>query len=280
MKEQLCLFFVMVGLSLVGAGCGGGGGDDDDAGAGGATVTAPSLLAGKALRLFDSSGRETRIEFASNGDAYAESGSGLEESTRSGSYTYAPTGPSATLTLRDSSTEEIRTVQLTFSSPEAGSFQSASTLGVNSNGQFSLIDSLAPPNGGTNGEPNPPPGNSPPPDQGGGTQQPIGEGGLDGRIIRMTRSTGQTHTYTFTGNQFVDSDPPEQGRGTYSFSRSGPQAALILNYTGSTGPVNLAGDRHDLQLTFVSELQGSYTSTYTVSDGTILSQDGVFEVIQ
>lgn len=96
----------------------------------------------------------------------------------------------------------------------------------------------------------------------------------------MTRSTGQTHTYTFDGNRFIDSDPPEQGNGTYTFSRSGSLATLVLNYTGSTGPVSLAGDRHELQMTFNTDTGGTYTSTYFANDGTVLPQDGVFKFVQ
>ncbi len=98
--------------------------------------------------------------------------------------------------------------------------------------------------------------------------------------MTLTRSTGQTHRYTFTGNRFVDSDPPEEGSGTYSYSRNGSQATLTLNYTSSSGSVNLAGDRQDIQLNFTGENKGSYTGVYMTNDGATLPQEGVFEFIR
>lgn len=288
MKEHVRLLSsaLIFGLTFLVGGCGGGGGGDDDDGsaAGNAAGLAPQSISGRAIRLFDNNGTENRVEFDASGNQFAQSNSAPDGAPGSGTYVYTPSASSATLTLVASSTDEIRTFNLAFSSTAAGNYQVSSNRGTTSSGSFSLVAGATPPADAGSGSgqiPDPSDGPDPGPGDGGvGEPPPIGDAGLDGRVISMTRSTGQTHTYSFTGDQFVDSDPPEQGRGTYSFTRSGAQAVLILNYTGSTGPVNLAGDRHELQLNFTSDTRGAYTSTYTVSDGTVLRQDGTFEVIR
>lgn len=277
MKEHVRLILLATGWIFLAAGCGGGGGDDDDGGASGTAVgLAPQSISGRAIRLFENNGMESRVELA--GNQFVQPSVSPEQTPRNGTYTYTASMSAATLTLIDASSDEIRVFNLTFASADSGSFQASSNRGTTSAGSFTLASGAVPPNDGPG--PSPDPGTDSGSGTGGAEAPPIGEGGLDGRVIRVTRSTGQTHTYSFTGNQFLDSDPPEQGIGTYSFTRNGPQAMLVLNYTSSTGPVSLAGDQHEMQLTFATEAKGTYTSTYRVSDGTVIPQDGAFEVTQ
>jgi hypothetical protein len=96
----------------------------------------------------------------------------------------------------------------------------------------------------------------------------------------LVRGTGQSHTYSFSGGRFVDSDPPEEGRGSYTYSRQGNTASLVLLYDSSVGPVDLTGDRHDITLTFEEETRGAYDSVYQTNQGASLAQSGRFEFVQ
>jgi hypothetical protein len=275
---------LLINGSILLTGCGGGGGGSGSGSGAANPAAAPQSLTGKSLRLAVDGGTERRLEFAGSGSNYAEIDPSTGGTSRTGNYVYSASGSNGNLTLMDSANADVTTLSLSFDSSEGGAFGSTTSNGVTSAGRFALVAGNFPesqPPGENNGE-NPGGGGDPGGDPGNGNTgptTPVGDS-LDGRIMTLTRSTGQTHTYTFRGSQFVDSDPPEEGSGTFSFNRSGSSASLTLNYTASNAPVNLAGDQHQIQMTFNEEFRGTYTSTYTTREGAVLPQDGTFRFVQ
>jgi hypothetical protein len=255
-------------LGLSGCGGGGGGGGSGGGGGGGAPIgnLAPAAhdftTRGANVRFLPvepigSTNRTLRF-FA--GTQFSETPGGAI----SGSYAYSASANSATISLVTGSSAE--TYQLTFLTATGGDFsfrQTVAASGAVIDGRGTFADFKLEDGSGPGGNPGNPGGGNP-------------AGGLDGRSMRLTRATGQTHTFTFTGTLFHDSDPPEEGDGTYSFARTGADADLRLHYLSSSGPVNLAGDRYEIRLSYLSELNGTYNGTYTANDGAILPQSGTF----
>lgn len=277
-------YALVTALLISGCGGGGGGGNDGPAGGAAASPKAPASLSSQGLRIIHASGPDQRLDFSTEGNEFSQTDSSSGVLVRRGTYAYSPSEANANLSLMTAGTSEVTTLSLTFTAANSGNFRSSSSNGEISSGTFTLIAGAytPPPAGGNNpGPTDPGQGNNGGGNNGNtGNVPPVGQGGLDGRVMTLTRSTGQTHTYTFQGNQFVDSDPPEEGRGTYTFSKSGSQGSLSLHYTGAVGPVNLTGDRHDIQLAFTTDTSGTYTSTYVTNEGATLSQDGTFQFIQ
>ncbi len=94
------------------------------------------------------------------------------------------------------------------------------------------------------------------------------------RVTTSTGTSGQTHTYTFSSNTFHDSDSPEESGGTYTYTAGSSSATLHLVYTG---PADFVGDRHDLNMTFLTKDHGNFDSTYTRGDNTTITITGTFE---
>jgi hypothetical protein len=95
------------------------------------------------------------------------------------------------------------------------------------------------------------------------------------RTFTSTGPTGQTHTYTFSGNMFHDSDPPEESDGTFTYNANNSHATLVFNYTT---PAEFVGDRHELDMQYTARDRGTFTSTYTRGDGTVIVINGTFEL--
>lgn len=250
------------------AGCGGGGGSDSGSSNPPPnnpppSQFAPSELAATALTLNVAGEESRRIEFSPDGQSWAESGN---EGESQGTYNYsrASDGNTATVVLQ---ANEAETLQLVFASEHSGTF--SYTGGRSGAGSFTLEDFNPDPGEDPDGG-----GNNPPPDDGIPTS-------LSGRTMFGTRTftstgpTGQTHVYTFSGNNFHDSDPPEESDGNYTYSVSGNTARLLLNYTS---PREFRGDRHELDMVFTSDTRGTFTSTYTRGDGTAIVINGDFEI--
>ena len=255
-------FFLCAGLIILGAiltGCGGGDGGDGGGGQNNNGSLAPSSVQGYEVTLSETGGSSQRLVFAASGSNFTAFAPGTTNAIRSGTYTYSAANNSAALTLLAAGGGQPTVYTLQFSSSSAGSFTYPGSGGQTISGSFSELKTAT---------------------SGGGNGGQSGTGGLDGRVIVMTRSTGQSHTFTYTGNRFTDSDPPEEGSGTYSYSRTGQQATLTMHYTSSSGPVNLVGDRQDVQLTYASDTRGSFTSAYAAADGTMLTLTGSFEVVR
>lgn len=95
------------------------------------------------------------------------------------------------------------------------------------------------------------------------------------RTYTSTGPVGQTHTYTFNGNMFHDSDPPEESDGVYTYSASNSRATLTLDYTS---PEDFANDHHQIDMRFTQRDRGTFTSTYVRGDGTTITINGEFEL--
>ncbi len=273
MKRQLkwiaFLTTLIIGSIVPGCGGGGGGGDDSNGSGGNQSGLAPQAATGKSVFVQPENQAVQELRFATAGNSYtvfAADGSVVS----SGTYQYSASGNTATLVTTEQASNTTTTFHLTFSSASAGTFTYSTSAGAAGNGTFDRFDTTTAQNpgggpepGGDNGGGNPPPG--------------TGTGGLDGKVLLLTRSSGQTHTYTFTSTGFVDSDPPEEGAGTYTYSRNGSEATLKLTYTAASKSKSLAGDQHDIRLTFQTETSGTYISTYLRNDGVDLPQNGTFQ---
>ena len=201
------------------------------------------------------SGNSTReITFEPEGNIWSENQNGT---VHGGTYQYSATGNSAELILSESAASS--TVRLTFSSNDSGAY-----LADQDQGTFRLQSA-------------PDPNDPGPGDPGGG----LAATGLNGRILHGTRTftstgpVGQTHVYTFSGNNFHDSDPPEESDGMYNYAPNGDHALLTLAYET---PREFSGDRHEMALTFETETSGTFESTYTRRDGTMIQINGTFRI--
>jgi hypothetical protein len=244
-------------LELILVGCGGGGGDSGSGDSSGQSqISAPSNIAGQEIALNGTASRE--INFESTGNIWTEDRNGT---VHGGTYQYSPSGSSAQLVLNESGAES--TIRLTFTSPESGGY-----VAEQEQGTFQLQSAQSNPNGGGS-------------TSGGDGQQGPAPASLDGRTIYGTRTftstgpVGQTHTYTFSGDNFHDSDPPEETDGKFLYEPAGDHASLTLIYYS---PKEFNGDRHELHFTFVSEGGGTFESVYTRRDGTIIQINGTFQL--
>ena len=237
-------------LILLFSGCGGGddGGGDDSSGQQNLAATS---VAGQMITFTGNSTREISFETGSN--VWSENQNGT---VRGGTYQYTAGNNSAELILSECGVSS--TVRLTFSSADTGAF-----LAEQDQGTFRLQS--APDPGPGPGDPEP--GLAPP--------------SLAGRVLYGTRTftstgpVGQTHVYTFSPNDFHDSDPPEESDGSYSYAPNGDHASLTLAYET---PREFDGDLHELAMTFESETSGSFESTYTRRDGTMIQINGTFRI--
>ena len=238
---------------LVSVGCGGGGDGGDDSSGQQPQNLAATNIAGQMLTLSGNSTREITLE--PDGSAWSENQNGT---VRGGTYQYNANGNSAELILSESGASS--TVRLAFSSNDSGAF-----VADQDQGTFRLQSVPEDPN-------NPCPG-----DPGGG----LAATGLNGRILHGTRTftstgpVGQTHVYTFSGTNFHDSDPPEESEGAYNYAPDGDHALLTLAYES---PREFNGDRHEMALTFETQTSGTFESTYTRRDGTMIQINGTFRI--
>ena len=267
-RNRAVLYFIgtIVALALF-TGCGGRGGGDDDNGGPGTDPNpsmAPAEIQGTTLRLEETGGNQREIRFDAEGDTWSNSSS---EGELQGTYIYQRgDSNNATLTLTTSETTQV--INLSFASERNGVY--AYTSGPPISGSF-VLEETAP-----NPDPEEPPPTEPePPPQTGLAPSTIaGRTMLGTRTYTSTGPSGQTHVYTFDSSTFHDSDPPEESDGNYIWTPSGDTAKLELDYTR---PKFFAGDHHQLELTFTSETQGTFTSTYTRGDGTVIVINGTFE---
>jgi hypothetical protein len=238
-------------------GCGGGdGGGGGETSSDAASNLAPSSVVGQVLTLNGPSARE--ITFDPAGNTWREDQSGT---FHGGTYEYTASGNSAELNLFESGMSSG--IRLTFSSENSGAY-----IAGQAQGTFQLRAAQDEPE-----EQNPSPN-----DPGSGVTAPAS---LDGRTMHGTRTftstgpNGQTHVYTFAGSSFHDSDPPEESDGTYIYEPAGHRAVLTLLYASPRG---FDGDKHRLEMTFVTETSGTFESVYTRRDGTTIQIDGTFQI--
>ena len=266
-RTRTCIMQWMAALFLVG--CGGGGGGGDDSGGnnnnpppqGQEPVIAPAQLGGSVMRMSEPMDEEREVVFTPDGNWSNESSRG----EASGTYVYEVQGPnSATVTLTSDQTTEV--IALSFSSPHNGVY--SYTAGPPISGGFTLEGAPQEPQ-----EPTTPPGQ--PPKTGLAPSSLAGKTMLGTRTATSTGPKGQTHVYTFTSRTFHDSDPPEESDGNYTYTPNKDRAHLVLDYTS---PRTFDGDHHDIQMTFISETKGTFTSVYTRKDGTVINIDGYFEL--
>jgi hypothetical protein len=239
------------------AGCGGGGGGDgQDSSSQGNSVSARSSVAGQTLVLNGVSPRE--ITFEPSGNIWTENRDGA---VRGGTYEYHPSGSSAALVLSESGVAS--TLQLNFASANSGTY-----IGGQDQGTFQLR--------AAQNEPIELPGPADP-----GSAEGLAPLSLDGQVMHGTRTftstgpKGQTHTYTFSGNTFHDSDPPEESDGQYIYAPAVDKATLSLIYYA---PKEFDGDRHEMEMSFSTKSSGTFQSVYTRRDGTTIQIHGTFQM--
>ena len=252
---------------LTGCGGGGDGGDDSSGnnspppGENPGTAVAPAQVGGAVMLMSEPMDGQREIVFT-------EDGNWSNSSTRgdaSGTYVYnRDSANTATLTLEGGETTEV--ITLSFASPHNGVYNYVS--GPPWSGPFTL--EAAP----SNPEPEDPVPPGQPPKTGLAPSSLNGVTMLGTRTATSTGPVGQTHVYTFTSRTFHDSDPPEESDGNYTYTPNGDRAHLVLDYTY---PKGFDGDHHDLQMTFISETRGTFSSVYTRKDGTVITIDGYFE---
>ncbi|MGV3771920.1 MAG: hypothetical protein ACO1QB_03400 [Verrucomicrobiales bacterium] len=138
-------------------------------------------------------------------------------------------------------------------------------------------------NGGSDGTTNGSTDGSTNGDTTGSTTGTTGGESLSGLTMRATRTytstgpVGQTHTYTFSGSTFHDSDPPEESDGDYTYITTGVNSATLqLRYSS---PEEFAGDLHDMNMQFTTPQDGTFTSTYQRHDGTNIEINGTFTLL-
>lgn len=246
-------------------GCGGGGGGDDSSDntppQNEQPSIAPSELAGAQMNMTEPMEGERQIVFSDDGNWSNYSTRG----EASGTYVYHRDGPNtATLTLQGTNGTEV--VSLTFSSPQNGVYTYTSGPPISGGFTLEAAPDTEPP------DPTPP---TQPPKTGLAPSSLAGKTMLGTRTATSTGPKGQTHVYTFTSRSFHDSDPPEESDGNYTYTPNGDRANLVLDYTR---PKAFDGDHHDIQMTFISETKGTFTSVYTRKDGTVINIDGYFEL--
>jgi hypothetical protein len=247
---------VLMGFSLVGCGGGGGGGDSSQGPGSPAQAPAPDSVGGNSITMHSATAETRVLNLLPDGNTWTELRDG---NTVSGTYRYQKIADQSTgeVVLSDGTAETA--LVLTFHTENSGSF-TYRDQGLN--GTFELQ-----PIGGS-----PDPGD-PPPNDGIAPSSLKGKTMFGTRTFTSTGPVGQTHVYTFSGNNFHDSDPPEESDGSYTYTAKGDQANLTLNYTSPSG---FDGDKHEVQMTFHTDTAGAFDSVYTRRDGTVITIRGNF----
>lgn len=255
-------------VSILLTGCGGG-----DDGPPAPTNPAPPSLTGRSYDLNQNDGGATAVSFNSASDYTFQHASG---SVEAGNYNAARSGDTWTVTLQ-SDTGGQQIYLLDFDTRNNGSYTLQRVGEEDRHGAFSSRGTAIPnggdPSTGSTTTGTPPP--DPPGDYTG--DAPVAIGGrtmLGTRTFTSTGPSGQTHTYTFSGDRFHDSDPPEESDGRFTYSANNSAATLELVYTR---PTTFVGDRHRLTLNFTQRDRGNFESVYTRGDGTTIVINGVFE---
>jgi hypothetical protein len=254
-------------------------GCDDDHNSGGGdnnnnTGNAPATLNSKSYTLTDAGGTNTIAFDAANNYTITPGGGAVAEN---GTFTATKNGDIYNVILANAAgdTNSNSTLNMTFSSPTAGTYTLDRPGQAQANGNFVAESTTLPP-------PPPPPGDTNQPPAGGGTiPAPVtvpgqitfttgAGGGIGaGTVYTTTFSGGTSGTFT-SANQAGDA----LGSGTFEYTPQGNDAHLRMTYGGQ-----FQGDYDDATLSF-SQPAGSgqantYTGTQSVS-GTVYPFNGTF----